>query len=90
MGNAVDDVGHILAKALGGPGGVDNVFPQLKGKNRGDYRLFEKNVRQYIQDYGTVDIEWQFRYGNGGTRPTEIVYDVYQNGIKVLEGIFGN
>ena len=34
--------------------------------------------------------KWRFIYGNGGTRPTRIHYDVYQNGTKILGEIFNN
>lgn len=79
-----------MAKILGGSGGKDNVFPQFKGINRGQYRLFEARVRDYIQNNGTVKIEWKFIYGKGGTRPTKIHYDIFQNGKKVLGDIFNN
>jgi uncharacterized protein RhaS with RHS repeats len=69
LGNADDDAGYILAKILGGSGGIDNVFPQLKGINRGQYRAFEKTIKQYIQEYGAVDIKWNFIYGKEGTSP---------------------
>ncbi|WP_422394029.1 RHS repeat-associated core domain-containing protein [Pectobacterium brasiliense] len=90
LGNQTDDAGHILGNVLGGQGGKGNVFPQLPGINRGQYRDFEKVVKDYIGQHGTVDIEWAFKYGNGGTRPTEIYYDVYQNGQKVFGRIFNN
>nr|WP_257006355.1 DNA/RNA non-specific endonuclease [Gilliamella apicola] len=69
LGNADDDAGYILAKILGGSGGIDNVFSQLKGINRGQYRAFEKTIKQYIQEYGAVDIKWNFIYGKEGTSP---------------------
>lgn len=76
---------------LGGQGGKGNVFPQLPAINRGDYRMFENDIRAYIQRTGnSVDLEWRFVYGNGGTGPTQIVYDVFDNGKKVLSDIFGN
>nr|WP_240155499.1 RHS repeat-associated core domain-containing protein [Pantoea multigeneris] len=90
MGFQTDDAGHILAKALGGQGGKNNVFPQLASINRGDYRMFEKSVRDYIGQKGAVDIEWTFKYANGGTRPTGIKYEVFQNGKKVLGRVFNN
>ena len=90
MGNDNDDAGHILGRVLGGQGGVDNVFPQLPAINRGEYRVFESKVKKYIEDNGAVDIEWKFDYGNGGTRPTDIVYNVFQNGKLVLTREFGN
>ncbi|WP_181462056.1 DNA/RNA non-specific endonuclease, partial [Lonsdalea populi] len=85
-----DDAGHILGKVLGGQGGKGNLFPQLSKINRGDYRMFEKSVRDYISQHGAVDIEWTFKYANGGLRPTGVQYDVYQNGSKVLGDFFRN
>ncbi|PNO71486.1 hypothetical protein MC70_011400 [Serratia marcescens] len=90
MGYQTDDAGHILAKVLGGQGGKGNVFPQLPGVNRGQYRTFEDSVRKFVNKQGAVDIEWTFKYANGGTRPTSIQYDVFQNGQKVLGRIFTN
>lgn len=90
MGHQTDDAGHILAKVLGGQGGKGNVFPQLPNINRGQYRSFEDSVRKFVNKNGSVDIEWTFKYGNGGTRPTAIQYDVYQNGNLVLDQIFRN
>ncbi|MFP1937047.1 RHS repeat-associated core domain-containing protein, partial [Lonsdalea quercina] len=85
-----DDAGHILGKVLGGQGGKGNLFPQLSKINRGDYRMFEKSVRDYISQHGAVDIEWTFKYANSGLRPTGVQYDVYQNGSKVLGDFFRN
>jgi hypothetical protein len=45
LGNADDDVGHILTKILGGSGDIDHVFPKLKGINRDQYRIFEERVK---------------------------------------------
>lgn len=52
--------------------------------------MFEQDVRRYIAKNGTVDIEWNFIYRNGGSRPTDISYDVYQSGQKVLSRMFSN
>ncbi|WP_181486623.1 DNA/RNA non-specific endonuclease, partial [Lonsdalea populi] len=90
LGNQTDDAGHILGNVLGGQGGKGNVFPQLPGINRGEYRVFENEVRKYVDKYGTVDIDWSFVYRNGGTRPTDIIYNVSQNGKTVLYSVFGN
>jgi len=90
MGNPDDDAGHIIGKLLGGSGGKNGVFPQLKGINRGQFRAFEAQVANLVNKRGAVDVELNFVYGNGGTRPTSITYDVYRKGEKVLEGIFGN
>jgi len=90
MDNSDDDAGHIIGKLLGGSGGKDGVLPQLKGINRGQFRAFESQVANVVQKKGAVDVEVNFIYGNGGTRPTSITYDVFHQGEKILEGIFGN
>ncbi|WP_424407515.1 RHS repeat-associated core domain-containing protein [Pasteurella sp. PK-2025] len=91
LGLPTDDAGHILAKILGGQGGKGNVFPQLKGINRGQYRDFEKSIRDRLEhSSGTLDLNWRFGYDGLGKRPTSIQYDVYENGQKVLEGLFEN
>ncbi|WP_394393059.1 DNA/RNA non-specific endonuclease [Shewanella woodyi] len=53
LGHSNDDAGHILAKSLGGQGGKGNVFPQLPAVNRGDFRVFEKDVGKLIKNNGT-------------------------------------
>lgn len=90
LGNQTDDAGNILGNVLGGQGGKGNVSPQLPGINRGEYRMFENEVRKYINKNGAVDIDWTFIYANAGRRPTEIVYNVTQNGKTVLYSTFGN
>jgi RHS repeat-associated protein len=90
MGNASDDAGHILGRNLGGSGGKDNIFAQLPNINRGEFSQFEKQVAKSVQKNGAVDINVQFSYGNGGTRPTGVTYDVSRNGQKLLSRVFGN
>lgn len=89
MGNQGDDAGHILAKILGGQGGKGNVFPQLSSINRGRFRTFEEQIRDKILDgSGPLNLKWRFEYSGSGTRPTKVIYDVYQNGSKILTDIF--
>jgi RHS repeat-associated protein len=90
MGRSSDDAGHILGKLLGGPGGKDGVFPQLPAINRGSFIDFERSIADYVQANGPVDIEVIFKYGKGGNRPTDILYNVYDNGQKVLVSAFTN
>lgn len=91
IGNKGDDAGHILAKILGGQGGKGNIFPQLKGINRGDYRAFEKQIRDLLKSgSGPLDLKWSFTYNGKGTRPTGIQYDVFKDGVKILDELFPN
>ncbi|WP_024657570.1 RHS repeat-associated core domain-containing protein [Pseudomonas syringae USA007] len=90
LGNANDDAGHIIAKLLGGAGGKNGVFPQLPGINRGLFRDFEKDVAEYVLKKGPVNVDIKFVYGKSPTRPDQILYDVSQNGKRVLFDIFDN
>ncbi|WP_256576414.1 RHS repeat-associated core domain-containing protein, partial [Pseudomonas sp. KK4] len=42
LGNPDDDAGHIIGKLLGGAGGKNGVFPQLKGINRGSLEILRR------------------------------------------------
>ncbi|WP_329607449.1 DNA/RNA non-specific endonuclease [Pseudomonas syringae] len=90
LGNADDDAGHIIAKLLGGSGGKDGVFPQLSKVNRGLFRNYEKIIAKDVRDKGPVSIDIEFQYGNGGTRPTDIIYNYYRNGELIDGRIFTN
>ncbi len=90
LGNADDDAGHILGKALGGKGGKDNVFPQLPSTNRGEFRMFESRVRDEILTNGPLDLKWKFDYIGNSTRPSGIIYEGYRDGKLILDRTFGN
>ncbi|WP_329605937.1 DNA/RNA non-specific endonuclease [Pseudomonas syringae] len=90
LGNPDDDAGHIIAKLLGGSGGKDGVFPQLSKVNRGLFRNYEKIIAKDVRDKGPVSIDIEFQYGNGGTRPTDIIYNYYRNGELIDGRIFTN
>jgi RHS repeat-associated protein len=90
LGRSNDDAGHIIGKLLGGSGGKDGVFPQLSKVNRGLFRDFEKKIAKDVFDNGPVDVELLFKYGNGGTRPTKIFYNVYRNGELLDDSVFFN
>ena len=86
-----DDAGHILAKMFGGQGGKNNIFPQLMKKNRGEYRTFEKEIMERLKNgSGKLDLKWDFSYSGSSKRPDQIIYDVYENGKKVLTRTFDN
>ncbi|WP_229655332.1 DNA/RNA non-specific endonuclease [Pseudomonas syringae] len=79
-----------MAKLLGGAGGKNGVFPQLPGINRGLFRDFEKDVAEYVLKKGPVNVDIKVVYGKSPTRPDQILYDVSQNGKRVLFNIFDN
>lgn len=90
MGNAGDDAGHILGRNLGGSGGKDNIFAQAPNINRGSFAKFEGRVAEFVRDNGSVDVDVTFKYAKGGTRPIKVIYDVFQNGQKLLSKSFLN
>ncbi|RMM38152.1 hypothetical protein ALQ80_200114 [Pseudomonas coronafaciens pv. oryzae] len=90
LGNANDDAGHIIAKLLGGSGGKDGVFPQLSKVNRGLFRNYEKIIAKDVRDNGPVNIDIAFKYANGGTRPTDIIYNYYREGVLIDGRVFTN
>jgi len=90
LGRSDDDAGHIIGKLLGGSGGKDGVLPQLSKINRGLFRDFEGEVANFVRTNGPVDVDVKFIYGASSTRPTKIVYRVFQQGEAVLSDIFSN
>ena len=92
MGKKEDDAGHILAKLLGGLGHLaQGVFPKNPHINRGAYRVFEGRVADAVRKHGAVDVNIHWIYGNGGTRPTDIIYEVsHVNGTLILSHMLGN
>jgi RHS repeat-associated protein len=90
LGKSDDDAGHIIGKLLGGSGGKNGVFPQVASVNRGQFREFEKALGQYIQANGPVDMDIVFKYAANATRPERIIYNVLQNGERIMQGRFFN
>lgn len=85
-----DDIGQMLGKMLGGSNKNQNIFLQSSKINRGEFKAFERNVYNIVQDDGKVLLKWDFEYANGGTRPTAIIYKVLQGGKEILRKTFEN
>jgi len=47
-------------------------------------------IANIINKDGKALLKWKFEYANGGTRPTGVVYEVFQRGQRVLRGKFNN
>jgi RHS repeat-associated protein len=93
MGNATDDAGHMRGNQLGGSGGKSNTFPQDPHVNRGAFQVFEGKVADHVTTTGKpVNFEQTYKYGNGGTRPTEINYRVTdaETGAVIFDQPFKN
>lgn len=83
-GKPTDDAGHIIGKALGGPGNVGNIFPQHPGMNRGAFRAFEQEIAKMVAaKHGgrwvykqPIVVSVSFNYGGKvrPDRPTRVNY----------------
>ncbi|MET3140221.1 RHS repeat-associated protein [Undibacterium sp. GrIS 1.2] len=84
-----DDAGHAIGNQLGGDGGVNGVFPQALGINRGQFRTFETDIFNSVKAGNSVIVRVVPQYSNGSTRPDEILYQVRENG-KTRSATFTN
>lgn len=85
------DAGHIFANRLGGSGkDVENIFPQARNINRGQYRVFEGNVYEYVKKNGTVSAQVDFTYEDSTAVASKVRYQVYQGSKKVFDVTFSN
>jgi len=91
MGNCSKvQAGHLLAKRLGGSGGVGHVFPQTPGINMGTYRVYEGKVAKDVEANGSAKIDIRFIYPNPTSKmPSGIIYQ-YESGGKTHVQPFAN
>lgn len=77
-GNDDDDAGHARPRNQGGSGTDPlNIFPQARGINRGQFRIFEAQVAQRVQDTGTTaDSTLTPTYEGNSFRPSSLNYNV--------------
>lgn len=73
-----EDAGHMIAKRLGGPGVVDNMFRQGKSFNRGSFRVHEGRVYDYVKSpaYNRAEVTVSLLYLPSYGRPLTVYYDV--------------
>jgi len=92
LGKATDDAGWTRGAILGGSGGKDNVWPQNLTSYRGPLREFERRIADHVRSTGQpVKFKQTFNYGNGGTRPTDFDYYVFDgNGNTLFQNNFKN
>lgn len=68
-----DDGGHIIARILGGAGGIENIVPMRKTINRGDYKKMENEIKEAIEDGKPVDVKVNVEYSDDNSkRPSKI------------------
>jgi Pretoxin HINT domain/DNA/RNA non-specific endonuclease/Pre-toxin TG len=83
-GNAGDDAGHILARILGGGGGIrsGNIMPFNSTVNRGIYAQLERDLANAVRGGSSVSVEIALDYVGTGSRPSTITYNYWVDGIK--------
>ena len=89
LGCSNDDAGHAIGNQLGGDGGVNGVFPQSSGINRGQFRDFENDIAASVRAGNNVIVRVVPQYANGSTRPESVLYQVRTNG-KTASQVFTN
>lgn len=74
-----EDAGHLIGAKLGGTGNDErNFVRQNRHINRGEYRDFEREVSDLVNDWGSAGVEVQPQYTRGSSnRPSGILYTVY-------------
>ena len=92
LGKVTDDAGWTRGAILGGSGGKDNVWPQNLTSYRGAVREFESRIAEHVRSAGQpVKFKQTFNYGNGGARPTDFDYYVFdRNGNTLFQNNFKN
>ena len=91
MGNCSKwHAGHLLAKRLGGSGGVGHIFPQTPNINTGAYRVFEGKVYDAVNLHGSASVDIQFKYPNVKSKVPNLIIYSYTSGGKSIEQEFLN
>jgi hypothetical protein len=85
------DAGHLLARVLGGKGGLtsDNILPILSNINRGALSTFERGIASLVREGGAVEVKIALNYlpRQAGTA-SSLTYTVVRNGETVMEEVF--
>ncbi len=83
-----DQAGHLLAKNLGGKGGMDNVIPQNAKINQGNWKEMEKVISNDVENYGSVEFTLRVIYDDTHKefmkRPKEILFKVESKQKKLI------
>jgi RHS repeat-associated protein len=80
LGCQYDEAGHPIGFQLGGKGGVDEIFSQNRGINRGQFAQFESSIAAQVRAGHTVFVRITPQYMTGSTRPYAVAYSVRVNG----------
>ncbi|UJR79011.1 Hypothetical protein I5071_10440 [Sandaracinus amylolyticus] len=85
-GRATDDAGHVVARALGGDGGLWNTFGQLPHINRGQFMQWEQQIADAVDAGSDVRISVVLNYADPAnvTRVTSIDYNVWVDGVHTV------
>lgn len=91
-----DQAGHLISRKFGGVANQDNIVPQHKNLNQGDYRKAENKVAREMEKLNVNDhFQWRndLKYdpGNKSKRPDEIHLKVKtSDGKEIVDRKFDN
>ena len=80
-----DDGGHLIGDALGGPSEAFNLVPMNSHLNRGEYEKLERELKNYVKNGHSVNVDIQPIYKDNGIRPSEIIYKYWVDGIEYFK-----
>lgn len=75
-----DDGGHLIGHQLGGVGENVNLVGQLRGANRGEYRVLEGELRELADQGNVIQMTVRPQYSGTNTRPDFIAVEYTVNG----------
>lgn len=86
----VDDGGHLIGARFGGSVGQENLTPQDRNLNRGDYKRAENDWADRLENGDKVYVHMESYTGDGSNRPTNYMgYAIFEhtdeNGNKTRE-----
>ena len=75
-----DDGGHLIGHQLGGVGEGVNLVGQLRGSNRGEYRVLEGQLAELAAQGNVVHVTVRPQYNGSNTRSDFISIEYTVNG----------
>lgn len=64
-----DQGGHLVARILGGPSGIENIVPMRGTINQGDYKIMEGKITKALREGSDVTMEGTIEYEGHSARP---------------------
>jgi RHS repeat-associated protein len=89
---SIYEAGHLIAKVLGGPGGVKagNIVPMLRTLNNGAYKKLELSILKYVEAGNKVEVILRPTYSGTSITPTGVWYIYRVAGGRWYSKLFDN